>query len=53
MHLFSVVAADYFSAKHFKMINESKILELIKRQKETGFNITVFCANESIPKLQM
>jgi len=32
------------------MINESKILELIKRQKETGLNITAFCANEGIPK---
>jgi hypothetical protein len=50
VHLFSVVAADYFSAKHLKMINESKILELIKRQKETGLNITAFCANEGIPK---
>ena len=50
MHLFSVVAADYFSAKPLKMINESKILELIKRQKETGLNITAFCANEGIPK---
>jgi len=50
VHLFSVVAADYFSAKLLKMINESKILELIKRQKETGLNITAFCANEGIPK---
>jgi len=32
------------------MIDESKILELIKRQKETGLNITAFCANEGIPK---
>lgn len=32
------------------MINESKILELIKRQKETGLNITAFCTNEGIPK---
>jgi hypothetical protein len=32
------------------MINESKILELIKRQKETGLNITAFCANEGVPK---
>ena len=32
------------------MINESKILELIERQKETGLNITAFCANEGIPK---
>ena len=32
------------------MINESKFLELIKRQKETGLNITAFCANECIPK---
>jgi len=32
------------------MLNESKILELIKRQKETGLNITAFCANEGIPK---
>jgi hypothetical protein len=31
------------------MINESKILELIKRQKATGLNITAFCANEGIP----
>jgi hypothetical protein len=50
VHLFSVVAADYFSAKHLKMINESKILELIKRQKETGLTITAFCVNEGIPK---
>jgi hypothetical protein len=32
------------------MINESKVLELIKRQKETGLNIRAFCANEGIPK---
>jgi hypothetical protein len=32
------------------MLNESKILELIKRQKETGLNITAFCSNEGIPK---
>jgi hypothetical protein len=32
------------------MINESKIRELIKRQKETGLNISAFCANEGIPK---
>ena len=32
------------------MINESKILELIQRQKETGLNIRAFCANEGIPK---
>ena len=32
------------------MIIESKILELIKRQKETGLTITAFCANEGIPK---
>lgn len=32
------------------MINESKILELIKRQKETGLTITAFCVNEGIPK---
>jgi hypothetical protein len=32
------------------MINESKILELIKRQKETGLTISAFCANEGIPK---
>jgi len=32
------------------MLNESKILELIKRQKETGLNITAFCANEGIAK---
>ena len=50
MHLFPVVAADYFSAKHLKMINESKILELIKRQKATGLTITAFCVNEGIPK---
>jgi hypothetical protein len=36
--------------KYTTMINESKILELIKRQKETGLNITAFCANEGIPK---
>ena len=32
------------------MITESKILELVKRQKETGLSITAFCANEGIPK---
>jgi transposase-like protein len=32
------------------MINELKILELIKRQKETGLTITAFCRNEGIPK---
>jgi hypothetical protein len=32
------------------MINESKILELIKRQKATGLTITAFCVNEGIPK---
>ena len=32
------------------MINESKVLELIKRQKETGLTITAFCTNEGIPK---
>jgi transposase-like protein len=32
------------------MINESKIQELIKRQKETGLNISAFCSNEGIPK---
>jgi hypothetical protein len=42
--------ADYFSAKFLKMINESRILELIDSQKATGLNITAFCANEGIPK---
>jgi transposase-like protein len=32
------------------MINESKKIELIKRQKETGLTITAFCRNEGIPK---
>jgi len=32
------------------MINESKVRELIKRQKDTELNITAFCANEGIPK---
>jgi hypothetical protein len=32
------------------MINESKILELIKRQKDTGLTITAFCVNEGIAK---
>lgn len=32
------------------MINESKILELIKRHKDTGLTITAFCNNEGIPK---
>lgn len=32
------------------MINESKVLELIKRQKETGLTIKAFCRNEGIPK---
>ncbi|MDX9727604.1 MAG: hypothetical protein RBT38_14600 [Bacteroidales bacterium] len=32
------------------MINESKILELIKRHKETGLTIKAFCNNEGIPK---
>jgi hypothetical protein len=32
------------------MINESKIRDLIKRQKETGLTISAFCSNEGIPK---
>jgi hypothetical protein len=32
------------------MINKTKALELISRQKETGLTITAFCANEGIPK---
>jgi hypothetical protein len=32
------------------MINESKILELIKRHKATGLTMKAFCANEGIPK---
>jgi len=32
------------------MINESKILELVKRQKDTGLTITSFCSNEGIAK---
>jgi hypothetical protein len=32
------------------MHNESKILGLIKRQRETGLNVTAFCSNEGIPK---
>ena len=32
------------------MINESKILDLIKRQKDTGLTITAFCINEGIAK---
>jgi hypothetical protein len=32
------------------MINESKILELIKRQKDSGLTITAYCVNEAIPK---
>jgi len=32
------------------MINEPKIPDLIKKQKETGLNITAFCNNEGIPK---
>jgi transposase-like protein len=32
------------------MLNESKCLELIQRQKETGLNITDFCSNEGIAK---
>jgi hypothetical protein len=32
------------------MLNRSKILELIKRQKDTGLTITTFCINEGIPK---
>jgi hypothetical protein len=39
-----------FQPKHLQMINEVKIRELIKRQKETGLNITAFCSNEGIPK---
>jgi len=31
------------------MINEPKILDLIKRQKEAGLSITAFCSNEGIP----
>jgi hypothetical protein len=32
------------------MINELKIRDLVQRQKDTGLNITNFCANEGIPK---
>jgi hypothetical protein len=32
------------------MINESKMMELIGRQKETGLTITAFCINEGIAK---
>jgi hypothetical protein len=32
------------------MVNKSKILELVKRQKDTGLTITAFCSNEGIPK---
>jgi hypothetical protein len=32
------------------MINEAKLRDLIKRQKETGLTITAFCSNEGIPK---
>jgi len=32
------------------MIDEPKILDLIKRQKESGLSITAFCSNEGIPK---
>ena len=32
------------------MLNESKMLELIGRQKETGLTITAFCVNEGIAK---
>lgn len=32
------------------MISESKILELVKRQKETGLTVTAFCSNEGINK---
>jgi len=39
-----------FQPKHLKMINESKILELIKRHKETGLTMKAFCANEGIPR---
>jgi hypothetical protein len=43
---------DRFSAKHLKMINETKILELIKRQKETGLTITAFCVNAGQMRLR-
>jgi hypothetical protein len=39
-----------FQPKPTAMLNESKLLELIKRQKETGLTITNFCSNEGIPK---
>jgi hypothetical protein len=32
------------------MLNESKILELVRRQKETRLTITAFCSNEGIAK---
>lgn len=32
------------------MLDETKILELIKRQKDTGLTIKAFCSNEGIPK---
>jgi hypothetical protein len=50
VHLLSVVAADYFSAKLLKMLNESKMMELIGRQKETGLTITAFCVSKGIAR---
>ncbi len=32
------------------MINEETIREHLRRQRETGLNITDFCANEGIPR---
>ena len=32
------------------MITESKILELLKRQEESGLTVTAFCTNEGIHK---
>ena len=32
------------------MLNESKFLELIKRQRETGLTVTDFCSNEGLPQ---
>jgi transposase len=32
------------------MLEESKILELIKRHKKTGLSVTAFCSNEGIHK---
>jgi hypothetical protein len=41
--------AECFQPKQKRLINESKIPDLIKRQKEAAFSITAFAAMKALP----